>query len=104
MARERRDHHVESVLRASPVRLGVRQRADDLELLNDRAGPPVHDYDRQRAVMFGAHVDEADVDAIDLGDELRQGVQLRLHLAPVVVGCPMSRRSTHPVKSNVPPG
>ncbi len=30
------------------------------------------------------------VDAVDLGDELRQGIQPRLHLSPVVVGLPIA--------------
>ena len=36
-------------------------------------------------------MDEVDVDPVDLGRELRQRVELRLHLAPVVVGLPVAR-------------
>jgi hypothetical protein len=60
----------------------IRQRIDDLQLLDDRAGPPVGDDQRQRIVMAGADVDEMDVEPVDLGDELRQGPQPRLARAP----------------------
>ena len=65
------DHHVEGVRRAPAVRRRVGQRIDDLHLLDDRAGPAVRDDERQRIVMFRTHMDEMDVESIDLGDELR---------------------------------
>ena len=40
--------------------------------------------------MLRADVNEVDVDAVDLGDELRQGVQLRFDLAPVVFRPPIA--------------
>ena len=48
-------------------------------------------------------MNEMNVDAVDLGDELRQGVQPRLHLAPVVVGLPvphelLERRELHALR------
>jgi hypothetical protein len=36
-------------------------------------------------------VDELDLDAVDLRRELRQRVELRLGLAPVVIGLPVAR-------------
>jgi len=36
-------------------------------------------------------VDEVDVQPVDLGDELRHGVEPRLALAPVVLGQPVAR-------------
>jgi hypothetical protein len=42
-------------------------------------------------VMFRTHVDEMNVESIDLGDELRQALQPRLALAPVVLGRPVPR-------------
>jgi hypothetical protein len=36
-------------------------------------------------------VNEVNVQPVDLGDELRHGVELRLALAPVVVGHPVAR-------------
>ena len=58
-------------------------------------GPPVRDDERQRVRVLGADVDEVDVQPIDVGDELRQGVQPRLALAPVVVGRPIARELSH---------
>src|SRR6185295_16629608 len=68
-----------------------RQWIDDLQLLDDRARPSVRDDYRQRVLFFRTHVNEVNVDPIDLGDELRQGVELRLALAPVVLGTPVAR-------------
>jgi len=86
---------MEGVLRARAVRRWVGERVDDLELLDDRAGPPVRDDERQRAVMLRADMDDVDVDPIDLGDELRKGLQSRLHPAPVVVRRPMASEFPH---------
>ena len=84
VARHRRDDDVESVLGAAAVRGRIRERADDLELLDDRAGPAVRDDQRQRILVTGTDVDEVDVHPVDVGDELRKRVQLRFRLAPVV--------------------
>ena len=48
------------------------------------------DDQRQGVRMTGADVDELDVEPVDLGHELRQGIQLRLRLAPVVVRSPVA--------------
>ena len=77
------------------MRRGIGQRIDDLQLLDDRAGPPVRDDERQRIFMFRTNVDEVDVEPVDLGDELRQGVQFRLALAPVVICRPIAREFLH---------
>ena len=41
--------------------------------------------------MLRTNMNEMDVQPIDLGDELRQGVQSRLALAPVVFRAPIAR-------------
>src|SRR6266446_951579 len=41
--------------------------------------------------MFRTNVNEMNVQPIDLGDELRQGVQFRLALAPIVICPPIAR-------------
>jgi hypothetical protein len=74
VAGQRGDDQVEGVRRATAVLRGVGERLDDLQLLEDRAGPPVRDDQRQRVLMLGADVDEVNVQPVDLGDELRQGV------------------------------
>ena len=68
----------------------IGQRLNDLQLLDDRTGPAVRDDERQGIRVTGFHVNEMNVDSVDLGHELRQRVQPRLHLAPVVVGAPVA--------------
>ena len=63
----------------------------------------VRDDDRQRALVLRTHVDEVDVESVDLGDELGQGVELHLALAPVVVRRPVAsevleRRERHALR------
>ena len=73
----------------------VGQRLDDLQLLEDRSGPAVRDDQRQRVLVRRADVDEVDVEPVDLGDEVRQGVQLRFEAAPVVLRAPVPRELLH---------
>ena len=82
---------MERVRRARAMCRGIGQWIDDLQLLDDRAGPSVRDDERHRILMLRANVNEMDVQPIDLGDELRQGVQSRLALAPVVFRPPIAR-------------
>ena len=95
VARQRRDHQMERVGRARAVGGGVGQRLDDLQLLDDRAGPAVGDDHRQRILMLRPHVNEVDVQPVDLGDELRQGVQPRLHLPASRAPSPMRGERLH---------
>jgi hypothetical protein len=53
---------------------------------NNEPGQP---WVMQGVGVLGANVDEVDVDAVDLDDELRDGVQLRFGLSPLVVRAPM---------------
>ena len=86
---------MESVRRARPICGGIGQGIDDLQLLDDRAGPSVGDDERQRIPMLRTNVNEMDVQPIDLGDELRQRIELRFDFAPVVIGRPISRELLH---------
>jgi len=63
---------------------GIGQWIDNLYLLDDRAGPSVVTMSGNAIFMLRTNVNEVNVQPIDLGDELRQRVQSRLHLAPVV--------------------
>ena len=81
----------------------VGQRADGLQQLDDRAGPAVRHDQRQRVLMPRPDVDEVDLDPVDLGRELRQRIQSRLALAPVVPGRPVAgellqRRQLHALR------
>ena len=103
VARHRRDDDMERVRRASAVRRRIGQWLDDLELFDDRAGPAVRDDDRQRVLVLRANMDEVDVQAVDLGDEAREGVEPRFALAPVVLVRPIAcelldRRELHSLR------
>src|ERR687894_1963396 len=73
----------------------IREGTDDLQLLDDRAGPAVADEERQRILVLRADVDEMDVETIDPGDAVRQGVEPRLALPPVVVVQPVLGELLH---------
>src|SRR5438045_660721 len=68
---------------------------DNLQLLDDRTGPSVRDDHRQRLLMLRSNVDEMDIQPIDLRHELRQRVQFRFHLAPIVICPPIAREFLH---------
>ncbi len=53
------------------------------------------DDDRQGILVLRTHVNEVDVEAIDLGDEVRHGVEAGFDLAPVVVRRPVTRELLH---------
>jgi hypothetical protein len=63
----------------------VGERADDVEHLDDRPGPAVRDDQRQRVLVRRLDVDVVGVEAVDLRQELRQGVQPRREPPEVVV-------------------
>jgi hypothetical protein len=50
---------------------GVGQGLDDLQLLDDGAGPSMRDDERQGIFVLRAYVNEVDVDPVDLGEKLR---------------------------------
>jgi hypothetical protein len=66
---------MERVRTARAMRRGVGERFDDLQLLDDRARPPVRDDQRERVLVLGADVNEMNVEPVDLGDEVWQAVQ-----------------------------
>jgi len=86
---------VEGVRCARAVRGRIGERADELQLLDDRAGPAVADDHRERVLVLGANVDEVDIQPVDLRDEVRYGVQPRLALAPVVLSRPVASEVLH---------
>jgi hypothetical protein len=52
----------------------IDERVDDLHLFDDRARPSVRNDQRQRIFVLCTDMNEVDVQPIDFGDELRQGV------------------------------
>src|ERR1700742_321144 len=69
----------------------IGQRIDNLYLLDNRAGPPMRDDEWQRIFMFGANMNEMNVETVNLGDELRQGAEPRFDFPPVVIRPPVPR-------------
>jgi hypothetical protein len=82
---------VERVLLAAAVGARVGERADHVQHLDDRARPAVRDHERQRVIVLRAHVDEVDIETVDLGHELRQAAQPRIQPPEVVLGPPVAR-------------
>ena len=95
VARHRGNHDIEGIGSVAAMGRRVHQRVDDLQLLDDRAGPAVRDDDRQRIRVLRLNVDEVNVQPVDLGDEIRQGIEARLDLAPVVLRRPIARERLH---------
>ena len=89
VAGQGRADHVEGILGIAAVADRIGQRRDHLEKLDDGARPAVGHDQRQRVGFGGAHVQEVDVDAVDGGDELLEGVDARLGAAPVVLVLPV---------------
>ena len=63
----------------------------------------MRDNERQRVFVFRTNVNEMDVEAIDLGDEIRVVVESRFDLAPVVFSFPvvlefLDRRERHALR------
>ena len=88
---QRGQNEMEGILGAAAVRGRVRQRPDGVDHLDHGAGPAVGHDQRQRILVRRLDVDEVDVDAIDLADELRQRVQARLDPPEVVFVQPVTR-------------
>jgi hypothetical protein len=100
---QRRDHQVERVRRVGAVGSRVGQRADHIEELDDRARPAMGQDQRERVRLGRPDVQEVDVLAVDLGDELRVLVQPGLGRTPVkavppVPGQPADFGQRHPVR------
>src|SRR5690349_13706946 len=81
---------MEGVRCARAMCRGIGQRIDDLQLLDHGAGPSMRDDERHRILMLGTNVNEMNVQPIDLGDELRQGIEPCLRIAPVVARLPVA--------------
>jgi hypothetical protein len=102
VAGDRGDDHVEGVAGLAAVGGRVAERADHLQHLDDRSRPAVGEDDRQRVGVRRHRVDEVDVEAVDLGDEVGDGVQPLLDPSHVVVLGPVAdqlgdRLEPHPL-------
>ena len=95
VAGHRRNDHVERVLGVAAVCGRVGERADHVQHLDDRPRPAVRDDHRQRVLVRRANVDEVDVEPVDLGDEMREGVEPRLEPSEVVLVGPVASELLH---------
>ena len=95
VAGHRRDDHVERILRVAAVGGRVGQGSDHVQHLDDRAGPAVRDDQRQGVRVGRPGMDEVDVEAVDLGQELGECVQPRLDPPEVVLVAPVVRQGLH---------
>jgi hypothetical protein len=59
---------MEGVRRARAVGRWIGERIENLELLDDRAAPPVGNDDRQRVFILRTNMDEMNIESLDLGD------------------------------------
>jgi hypothetical protein len=92
VARQRRTDDVERVLGIAAVGDRVGQRPDHLLELDDRAGPAVGDEQRRRRRDGRLHVDEMDVETVDLRLELREAVELAARARASRISRPSTRR------------
>ncbi len=74
----------------------IREWTDGAEEFEHRARPTVRDEDRQRVLFLGLDLNEVNVHAVDVRHELRQRIQLRLRLAPVVARAPVLHQGLQP--------
>ena len=89
VARDRRAHDVERVLRIAAVRPRIGERADDVEELDNRSRPSVRDDQRERVGLGRTRVEEVHARAVDLGEEVVERVEPRLGPSPVVLVAPV---------------
>lgn len=85
----RGDNDIEGVCRATAIGRGIGERTNNLHQFQDRSRSAVRDDQGQGIRLTRADVDEMDVEPVDRRHKLRQGVQFRLHLPPVVVRPPV---------------
>src|SRR6185295_11697188 len=95
VTRQRWNHEMKGIRLATAMGGWIGQRLDDLHLLDDRAGPTMRDDHRQRIFMLRTSVNEMDVEAIDLCDEVRHGFQFCLALTPVIIRPPIACELLH---------
>ena len=95
VTRHRWDHDVKGIFCLTAVGCRVSERTDDIDHLDDGAGPAVGDDQGQCVVVARFDVDEVNVETIDLGYELGKAVQPCLDPSEVVVACPVAGERLH---------
>src|SRR5580693_8556706 len=64
---------------------GIAERADDLQLLDDRSGPPVRDDERQCVLVIRAGVNE--MAAAQIGKLCFRDIHMKRTNSRLVIGC-----------------
>src|SRR5439155_8802647 len=67
----------------------IRERPDDLHELRHRPGPAVRDDQRERRGPDTPRVDEVNAEPVDVGAELREGIEPRFRGSAVVAVAPV---------------
>src|SRR5258708_8815126 len=84
MARQRRYHYVKRIFSLSSRGSRIREWADDLQLLDDRAWPTVGNDDRQRILIFGTDVNKINIEPIYLRHQFRNPIPFTFYLSPTL--------------------
>jgi hypothetical protein len=92
---DRGDDHVEAVRLMPSVSRRVAEARDELDHLDERAGPPVDEEQRHGRGPLPALDDDVDVQALDLYPELRELVEPPFLRSPVEVGRPVRDQVLH---------
>ena len=96
VTRQRRRYDVKGVLRLAAEGCRIGERRNDFVKFDDRSRPAVGEDDRQRVRVFRPRMDEVDVQAVDLGAELREGINPRFALAPIISVAPIGHQRLKP--------
>jgi hypothetical protein len=81
---------MEGILRTPAMGGRIRERVDHLEEFQNGSRPAMSQDQRQCVRMPGANVNEMNVEPVDLGQELRQGIQPCLDPPPTVLRSPIA--------------
>lgn len=95
VTRHGRDDNVERILRLATMCGRIGEQSDELDLLEHGAWPAVVDDERKSPGILGTDVDEMNVQPINVGNELRQSIQFRFRLPPVVISRPIPCELLH---------
>ena len=95
VAGQRRTDDVKRICCIATVRRGIDQRRDHLVKLHHRTRPAMGHHQRQRTLVPAAHVQEVNIQAVDVRFELGKRVQTRLGHAPVVAIGPIRAELLH---------
>src|SRR5205823_14210566 len=91
VARSRRSHQLTGLATLAGVRRRIGQGSDRVEKLHDRSWPAVDEHQWSGIGRRGPHMQKMHGRAVDDGGVLRETVDARLVLAPVITRAPVLR-------------